>query len=144
MIRAVESITRESLPTVQPPDIIMTHDNTTHFGFKKVAVEDKAKLVRGVFDSVAGKYDIMNDLMSLGIHRIWKRLAVQLSNVRSGEQVLDLAGGTGDLTMLLEKRVGPKGSLVLADINAEMLHNGRDRLIDHGLTGNIRYTQVNA
>ena len=79
--------------------------NTTHFGFKQVASEDKVKLVRGVFDSVAGQYDIMNDLMSMGIHRIWKRVAVQLSNVRKGEQVLDLAGGTGDLTTLFEKRV---------------------------------------
>ena len=122
----------------------MTHENTTHFGFKQVAADDKVKLVKGVFDSVASKYDIMNDLMSLGIHRIWKRLAVQLSNVRSGDQVLDLAGGTGDLTMLFEKRVGPKGRVVLADINSEMLRTGRDRLIDHGLTGNIRYAQVNA
>lgn len=122
----------------------MTHENTTHFGFKQVASNDKVKLVKGVFDSVASKYDVMNDLMSLGIHRIWKRVAIQLSNVRSGDQVLDLAGGTGDLTMLFEKRVGPKGQVVLADINSEMLRTGRDRLIDRGLTGNIRYTQVNA
>lgn len=122
----------------------MTNENTTHFGFKQVRKEEKVQLVRGVFDSVADKYDIMNDLMSLGIHRIWKRAAVQLSNVRSGESVLDLAGGTGDLTMLFEKRVGKKGQVVLADINAEMLRNGRDRLIDHGVIGNIRFTQVNA
>lgn len=122
----------------------MTNENTTHFGFKQVAKEEKVQMVRGVFDSVAGKYDIMNDLMSFGIHRIWKRIAVQLSNVRSGESVLDLAGGTGDLTMLFEKRVGKKGQVVLADINAEMLRNGRDRLIDHGIFGNIRFAQVNA
>lgn len=122
----------------------MTNENTTHFGYKQVAANDKAKLVKSVFDSVASKYDIMNDLMSLGIHRIWKRAAVQLSNVRSGDVVLDLAGGTGDLTMLFEKRVGPKGQVVLADINSEMLRTGRDRLIDHGVTGNIRYAQVNA
>ena len=122
----------------------MTNENTTHFGFKRVASNDKVKLVKGVFDSVASKYDIMNDLMSLGIHRIWKRAAVQLSNVRSGDRVLDLAGGTGDLTMLFKKRVDPKGQVVLADINSEMLRTGRDRLIDHGLTGNIRYAQVNA
>ncbi len=122
----------------------MTETNTTHFGFKQVAVEDKVKLVRGVFDSVAGQYDIMNDLMSLGIHRIWKRIAVQLSNVRAGEQVLDLAGGTGDLTTLFEQRVGQSGQVVLADINSEMLRVGRDRLIDKGLTANIRYAQVNA
>ncbi|MGR9114501.1 MAG: bifunctional demethylmenaquinone methyltransferase/2-methoxy-6-polyprenyl-1,4-benzoquinol methylase UbiE [Gammaproteobacteria bacterium] len=122
----------------------MTNKNTTHFGFKQVAAEEKVKLVKGVFDSVASKYDVMNDLMSLGIHRIWKRVAVQLSNVRSGDQVLDLAGGTGDLTLLFEKRVGPKGQVVLADINSEMLRTGRDRLIDHGVAGNIRYAQVNA
>lgn len=122
----------------------MTHENTTHFGFKQVDANDKVKLVKGVFDSVASKYDVMNDLMSLGIHRIWKRIAIQLSNVRSGDRVLDLAGGTGDLTILFEKRVGPKGQIVLADINSEMLRTGRDRLIDRGLTGNIRYAQVNA
>ncbi len=119
-------------------------ENTTHFGFKRVATEEKASLVRGVFDSVAESYDIMNDLMSLGIHRIWKRLAVQLSNVRQGEHVLDLAGGTGDLTTLFEKRVGAEGRIVLADINAQMLRTGRDRLIDRGLAGNIQYAQVNA
>ncbi len=119
-------------------------ENTTHFGFKRVAAEEKASLVRGVFDSVAEHYDIMNDLMSMGVHRIWKRIAVQLSNVRKGEQVLDLAGGTGDLTTLFEKRVGDEGNVVLADINAQMLRTGRDRLIDRGLVGNIQYTQVNA
>jgi demethylmenaquinone methyltransferase / 2-methoxy-6-polyprenyl-1,4-benzoquinol methylase len=119
-------------------------ENTTHFGFKRVAAEEKANLVRGVFDSVAEHYDIMNDLMSLGIHRIWKRIAVQLSNVRKGEQVLDLAGGTGDLTTLFEQRVGEEGNVVLADINAQMLRTGRNRLIDRGLVGNVQYTQVNA
>ncbi len=88
-------------------------ENTTHFGFKRVAAEEKASMVRGVFDSVAEHYDIMNDLMSMGVHRIWKRIAVQLSNVRKGEQVLDLAGGTGDLTTLFEKRVGEEGNVVL-------------------------------
>jgi demethylmenaquinone methyltransferase / 2-methoxy-6-polyprenyl-1,4-benzoquinol methylase len=122
----------------------MTTDNTTHFGFKEVAAEDKVHLVRGVFDSVAAQYDIMNDLMSLGIHRIWKRIAVQLSNVRKGERVLDLAGGTGDLTTLFEQRVGKEGLVVLADINSEMLNKGRNRLIDKGLVGNISYAQVNA
>ncbi len=118
-------------------------DNTTHFGYKKVAKDEKAKLVRGVFDSVAEKYDIMNDLMSLGIHRIWKIIAVQLSNVRSGETVLDLAGGTGDLTALFQQRVGDNGQVVLADINAQMLRTGRDRLIDKGLA-KIRHAQANA
>lgn len=119
-------------------------NNTTHFGFKTVAAGEKAKLVRSVFDSVAQSYDIMNDLMSMGIHRIWKRIAIQLSNVRKGEQVLDLAGGTGDLTVLFEQRVGPEGSVTLADINAQMLRTGRDRLIDKGLVGNVQYAQVNA
>lgn len=119
-------------------------ENTTHFGFKRVAAEEKASMVRGVFDSVAEHYDIMNDLMSMGVHRIWKRIAVQLSNVRKGEQVLDLAGGTGDLTTLFEKRVGEEGNVVLADINAQMLRTGRNRLIDRGLVGNVQYTQVNA
>ena len=119
-------------------------ENTTHFGFKRVAAEEKASMVRGVFDSVAEHYDIMNDLMSMGVHRIWKRIAVQLSNVRKGEQVLDLAGGTGDLTTLFEQRVGAEGNVVLADINAQMLRTGRNRLIDRGLVGNVQYTQVNA
>lgn len=119
-------------------------DKTTHFGFKDVPVTDKAKLVRGVFDSVAGKYDIMNDLMSLGIHRLWKRVALQLSHVRTGEQVLDLAGGTGDMSALFLKRVGPTGKVVLSDINNEMLIRGRDRLIDEGAAGNISYVQIDA
>jgi demethylmenaquinone methyltransferase/2-methoxy-6-polyprenyl-1,4-benzoquinol methylase len=119
-------------------------DSTTHFGFKDVPISDKAKLVKGVFDSVAGKYDIMNDLMSLGIHRIWKRIAIQLSHVRTGEQVLDLAGGTGDMSLLFQKRVGPTGRVVLSDINAEMLKRGRDRLIDEGVAGNVCYAQIDA
>ena len=119
-------------------------DNTTHFGFKDVPASEKAKLVKGVFDSVAGKYDIMNDLMSLGIHRIWKRVALQLSHVRTGERVLDLAGGTGDMSALFEKRVGPTGRVVLSDINAEMLKRGRDRLIDEGVAGNVGYAQIDA
>ncbi len=117
--------------------------NTTHFGFKQVAKEEKAKRVRGVFDSVAGQYDLMNDLMSLGIHRIWKVLAVELSAVRPGERVLDLAGGTGDLAALLQRRVGENGQVILADINAQMLSTGRNRLIDKGLA-TVRYAQVNA
>jgi demethylmenaquinone methyltransferase/2-methoxy-6-polyprenyl-1,4-benzoquinol methylase len=122
----------------------MTNQDTTHFGFKQVDTEEKVKLVRGVFDSVAAQYDVMNDLMSFGIHRIWKRVAIQLANVRSGDKILDLAGGTGDLTIRFEKRVGKTGEVVLADINSEMLCTGRDRLIDKGLVGNIRYAQVNA
>jgi demethylmenaquinone methyltransferase/2-methoxy-6-polyprenyl-1,4-benzoquinol methylase len=122
----------------------MTTDNTTHFGFTQVNKKEKVNLVRGVFDSVASQYDIMNDFMSFGIHRIWKRIAVQLSNVREGDHVLDLAGGTGDLTTLFSKRIGKNGAIVLADINSEMLRTGRDRLIDLGLTKNISFAQVNA
>lgn len=119
-------------------------DQTTHFGFRTVPLAEKSKLVREVFDSVADRYDLMNDLMSFGIHRLWKQLAVYLSGVRYGERVLDLAGGTGDLTALLQPRVGDKGEVILADINAAMLRRGRDRLIDEGLVTNIRYVQADA
>ena len=122
----------------------MSDEKTTHFGFKQVNTEDKVSLVKGVFDSVADKYDVMNDLMSFGIHRVWKRVAVQLSNVREGQQVLDLAGGTGDLTTLFSKRVGRSGRVVLSDINRAMLATGRDRMIDRGLVENIQYAQINA
>ena len=120
------------------------NDKTTHFGYREVPFGEKVGMVRQVFDSVADKYDVMNDLMSLGIHRLWKRIAISLSNVRSGERVLDLAGGTGDLSLLFQKRVGTAGSIVLADINRSMLEVGRDRLIDRGLVSNISYAQVNA
>ncbi len=122
----------------------MNQEKTTHFGYTQVAADKKAGLVKDVFDSVANKYDIMNDLMSLGIHRVWKRMAISLSNVRHGDTILDLAGGTGDLTLLFEKRVGSNGKIVLADINKSMLEVGRDRLIDKGLVSNIHYSQVNA
>jgi len=121
----------------------MTEDRT-HFGFREVPTGDKAKLVREVFDSVANKYDLMNDLMSMGVHRIWKRIAIQLSHVRYGEQVLDLAGGTGDMTSLYQQRVGAAGRVVLSDINAAMLRRGRDRLIDEGVAGNVGYAQIDA
>ncbi len=119
-------------------------DPTTHFGFRQVPEGEKARMVRSVFDSVAGKYDLMNDLMSLGIHRIWKRVAIQLSHVRSGEKVLDLAGGTGDMTSLFRQRVGSKGHVVLSDINAEMLTRGRDRLIDDGIVSGVDFAQIDA
>ncbi len=117
--------------------------DSTHFGFRKVPLKAKARLVQSVFDSVAGNYDLMNDLMSFGIHRLWKQLAVHLSCVRYGERVLDLAGGTGDLSLLLHARVGDKGKVILADINAAMLKRGRDRLIDKGLL-DIDYVQADA
>ncbi len=109
-------------------------DEKTQFGFEQVSPGEKARRVRGVFDSVAGKYDVMNDLMSAGLHRLWKRFAVNLANVRAGQRVLDLAGGTGDLARLFAARVGPTGVVVHTDINGAMLAAGRDRLIDLGLT----------
>jgi demethylmenaquinone methyltransferase / 2-methoxy-6-polyprenyl-1,4-benzoquinol methylase len=122
----------------------MNDGDKADFGFSEVPASDKAKLVRAVFDSVAGKYDLMNDLMSMGIHRVWKRFALQLSHVRNGERVLDLAGGTGDMTALFRKRVGDSGWVVLSDINAEMLRRGRDRLIDDGVVGGVGYAQIDA
>ena len=104
----------------------------THFGFEEVAAGEKAVRVRGVFESVAGKYDLMNDLMSLGLHRVWKRFAVNATGVRAGMRVLDLAGGTGDLARLFAERVGTGGEVVLTDINDAMLARGRDRLVNAG------------
>ena len=105
----------------------------THFGYEQVPVEDKAQRVRQVFDSVAGKYDLMNDLMSAGLHRLWKRFTVDATRVRPGMRVLDLAGGTGDLAAQFARRVGPRGEVVLTDINGTMLAGGRDRLVNAGL-----------
>ena len=117
---------------------------TTHFGFREVQVKEKTGLVREVFDSVAGKYDLMNDMMSLGVHRAWKRDFVANSGVRLGHQVLDLAGGTGDIAALLSKRVGKKGHVVLSDINEAMLEAGRQKLEDRGISGNVSYSLANA
>ena len=105
----------------------------THFGFETVPEHEKAQRVRGVFSSVAGKYDVMNDLMSLGLHRLWKAFTIQISGVRSGNRVLDVAGGTGDLSSAFAKRVGPSGEVWLTDINNAMLTRGRDRLVDEGV-----------
>jgi demethylmenaquinone methyltransferase/2-methoxy-6-polyprenyl-1,4-benzoquinol methylase len=102
------------------------------FGFESVAEEEKARRVAGVFDSVAGRYDLMNDLMSGGMHRLWKRFTVDQSGVRPGQKVLDIAGGTGDLALAFEERVGPSGTVLLTDINGSMLARGRDRMLDHG------------
>ncbi|MEM9172045.1 MAG: bifunctional demethylmenaquinone methyltransferase/2-methoxy-6-polyprenyl-1,4-benzoquinol methylase UbiE [Pseudomonadota bacterium] len=117
---------------------------TTHFGYETVAESDKADRVRGVFDSVAGNYDLMNDLMSGGIHRLWKRTTIEKAAVGRGHQVLDLAGGTGDLAIAFARQVGDDGHVVLADINREMLLQGRDRVIDAGVAGNLTLAQVNA
>jgi demethylmenaquinone methyltransferase/2-methoxy-6-polyprenyl-1,4-benzoquinol methylase len=119
-------------------------DNTTHFGYQSVAAEDKASMVRGVFDSVASRYDVMNDLMSAGMHRLWKRFTIDQAAVRPGDVILDLAGGTGDLARAFSKKVGPEGHVVLADINAAMLKQGRSNLIDAGVAGNLSITQVDA
>jgi demethylmenaquinone methyltransferase/2-methoxy-6-polyprenyl-1,4-benzoquinol methylase len=117
---------------------------TTHFGYRDVPVAEKARLVRGVFDSVAESYDVMNDLMSLGVHRLWKRHFVATMGLQSGQRVLDLAGGTGDIAALMSQRVGSSGEVVLTDINASMLTVGRRRLEDRGIVGNISYSLANA
>jgi demethylmenaquinone methyltransferase/2-methoxy-6-polyprenyl-1,4-benzoquinol methylase len=106
--------------------------NSTHFGFQTVDESEKASRVRGVFDSVASKYDVMNDLMSMGMHRLWKAYTIAASGVREGQKVLDIAGGTGDLALAFAKRVGPRGTVVHTDINEAMLSTGRDRLINEG------------
>ena len=118
--------------------------DTTHFGYEKVAVDDKAGRVRDVFDSVASNYDLMNDLMSAGLHRLWKRFTIEQAGVRRGQAVLDLAGGTGDLARKFAGQAGSDGHVVLADINASMLREGRRRLTDAGIAGNLSIAQVDA
>lgn len=118
------------------------NDKTTHFGFQTVNENEKQTKVGAVFHSVAQKYDVMNDVMSVGMHRIWKRFAVDISGVKAGDQVLDIAGGSGDLSKLFCKKVGVNGRVILTDINASMLSVGRDRMLDAGLT--IPATQCNA
>lgn len=117
---------------------------TTHFGYRQVRASEKQRLVGRVFTSVASKYDVMNDLMSFGVHRLWKRWFTATSGVRVGDAVLDLAGGTGDIAALLLPRVGESGQVVLGDINAAMLRTGRDRLLDRGFVRNLQYTQLDA
>ncbi|ODS23984.1 bifunctional demethylmenaquinone methyltransferase/2-methoxy-6-polyprenyl-1,4-benzoquinol methylase [Candidatus Endobugula sertula] len=122
----------------------MTDKHTTHFGFEQVPVDEKAHRVADVFHSVATKYDVMNDLMSGGIHRLWKRFTIELSAVRPGHKVLDIAGGTGDLAYQFSKLVGDEGQVILSDINASMLNVGRDRLMDRGVNRNVQYVQLDA
>lgn len=122
----------------------MSDKKTTHFGYKQVPVEEKAGLVAGVFHSVANQYDLMNDLMSFGIHRVWKFFTIEKSGVRSGHHVLDIAGGTGDLTASFSKVVGENGKVILADINDSMLRVGRDKLINRGRSNNVEYVQADA
>lgn len=119
-------------------------NQTTHFGYEQVDVNEKAGKVAEVFHSVAAKYDIMNDLMSFGVHRLWKRFAIDCSGVRPGQKVLDLAGGTGDLTAKFSRIVGKEGQVILADINDSMLKVGRDKLRDLGVVSNVQYVQANA
>ena len=120
------------------------NSKTTDFGYQKVASEDKASLVSEVFRSVAGNYDLMNDLMSFGTHRLWKRHAINLSGIKKGQSVLDVAGGTGDLSKLFHQRVGKEGTVLMSDINSAMLLEGRDKLIDAGIVSGIDYVQANA
>lgn len=122
----------------------MEQQKTTHFGFQEVPLEEKAHKVAEVFHTVANRYDLMNDLMSFGIHRLWKRFAIHLSHIRPGMRILDLAGGTGDLAGVFAELVGTKGQVILADINSSMLKRGRERLINEGKIGNLSYVQTNA
>jgi len=117
---------------------------STHFGFQQVPLEEKAGKVREVFDSVADKYDVMNDVMSFGVHRLWKRFTMEMTGLKPGQRALDLASGTGDLAAKLSKLVGSKGEVVSSDINGAMLANGRDRLMDKGIVGNVRFVQADA
>ncbi len=116
----------------------------THFGYQTVPESEKASRVGEVFHSVASRYDVMNDLMSMGIHRIWKRYTLERTGVRPGMKILDLAGGTGDLAGAFAPRVGPKGQIVVCDINASMLEAGRDRMLDEGHVGNLDFVQADA
>ena len=120
------------------------NDKTTHFGYQQVDWEDKQRRVASVFDSVAGNYDLMNDAMSLGIHRLWKRFAIEQAGARPGQTILDLAGGTGDLAARLSRLVGKEGEVIIGDINASMLNVGRERLLDKGITANVGFVQANA
>ncbi|MDP3558818.1 MAG: bifunctional demethylmenaquinone methyltransferase/2-methoxy-6-polyprenyl-1,4-benzoquinol methylase UbiE [Legionellaceae bacterium] len=121
-----------------------TPEETTDFGFTSIPLSEKTHKVRDVFQSVAPYYDRMNDIMSFGLHRLWKRMAISLAQPRPGDTVLDLAGGSGDLSYLLSRAVGSQGQVILSDINASMLETGRHRLTDKGLLDNIEYVQANA
>lgn len=116
--------------------------DTSQFGFERVTPEEKSRRVRRVFESVANRYDLMNDLMSFGIHRLWKRFALSQTGLKAGQTALDVAGGTGDLTRGLAKQVGENGRVLLVDINAAMLEHGRERLVDAGIAGNVDYVQA--
>ena len=119
-------------------------DNKTHFGYQTVDADKKAGMVAEVFNSVASKYDIMNDVMSFGIHRVWKKIAMQHTGLKAGGRALDVAGGTGDLTIYLARQVGQTGEVVISDINPAMLEEGRARLIDKGIASNVSFVEANA
>jgi demethylmenaquinone methyltransferase / 2-methoxy-6-polyprenyl-1,4-benzoquinol methylase len=136
-MRSQESAMTEPTNSQQEP-------RSTDFGFEKVDWREKAARVRGVFESVAGKYDVMNDLMSLGVHRLWKRFTLSQTGLRPGQSALDVAGGTGDLAIGMARQVGKQGRVVLSDINPAMLEHGRDRLIDAGLVGNVTVALADA
>src|SRR5579862_5491091 len=129
---------------ITPVPQFMADERSTDFGFQRVPPEDKARRVRGVFDSVADRYDLMNDLMSAGTHRLWKRFTLALANLRPGQRALDVAGGSGDLAAGLARQVGERGLVVLTDINAAMLERGRDRLLDAGIAANVACVQADA
>lgn len=120
------------------------NEKTTHFGFSEIPTNEKSRRVADVFHSVASKYDLMNDVMSMGLHRLWKRFTIAQAAVREGQTVLDLAGGTGDLAREFTKKVGRSGKVVLADINEKMLMRGRERLMDAGIVGNVEFVQADA
>ena len=125
-------------------DLMSGDEHSTHFGYQRVSLEEKAGRVRQVFESVADRYDLMNDLMSFGVHRLWKRFALSQTGLKAGQQALDAAGGTGDLALGLARQVGETGAVVLSDINGAMLANGRTRMVDAGASGNMRYVQADA
>ena len=129
---------------VKPPGTVFMKKHNTFFGFEHVTAEAKSLKVKGVFDSVADSYDLMNDLMSVGLHRLWKRFAVNILDARAGHIVLDLAGGTADLARLIDRRTGGRAEIVVCDINAAMLNRGRDRSIDRGIVRSIQYIQGSA
>ncbi len=122
----------------------MTHPTTTHFGFSEVPFAEKVAKVKEVFDSVAGNYDLMNDLMSLGVHRLWKQFAIRRLRIRPGQSILDVAGGTGDLARLMHDRLEGRGMVTIYDINANMLERGRNRLVDEGRIQGLYWAQGNA
>lgn len=122
----------------------MNNSSKTHFGFKEVTPQEKTRKVEEVFHSVASKYDLMNDLMSFGLHRLWKQFTIQKAAVRKGQIILDLAGGTGDLTKEFADKTGQSGLVILADINGNMLEEGRSKLVNQGVIGNVEFVQANA